>query len=114
MNTVRADASATRHLEQRWRLRVLASVACLLATAVLLAACAPRRASNAPPLPVARIGAALSLSGSAKPFGSAQRSGIRLAQDEINASHVLGNTRLDVMIEDDGSDRERASAVFQS
>src|SRR2546423_884011 len=37
--------------------------------------------------PIIRIGAALSLSGTAKLFGSAQRSGIKLAQDEINASH---------------------------
>jgi branched-chain amino acid transport system substrate-binding protein len=63
--------------------------------------------------PVARIGAALSLTGPAKLFGAAQRNGIRLAQDEINASHMLGNTWLDVLVEDDASDRDRASAVFQ-
>src|SRR5258708_39932 len=62
---------------------------------------------------IVRIGAALSLTGPAKLFGSAQRSGIKLAQDEINASHVLGNTRLEVIVEDDASDREQASAVFQ-
>jgi branched-chain amino acid transport system substrate-binding protein len=63
--------------------------------------------------PIARIGAALSLSGPAKLFGMAQRSGIKLAQDEINASHMLGNTRLEVTIEDDGSDREQAASAFQ-
>src|SRR5882762_10258397 len=62
---------------------------------------------------IVRIGAALSLTGSAKLFGAAQRSGIKLAQDEINASHVLGSTRLEVIVEDDASDREQASAVFQ-
>jgi branched-chain amino acid transport system substrate-binding protein len=62
---------------------------------------------------IARIGAALSLSGQLKQFGAAQRSGIRLAQDEINASHLLGTTRLEVIVDDDGSDREQASAVFQ-
>src|SRR5579864_1807668 len=41
--------------------------------------------------PIARIGAALSLSGSARLTGMAQRSGIKLAQDEINTSHMLGN-----------------------
>jgi branched-chain amino acid transport system substrate-binding protein len=46
-------------------------------------------------------------------FGAAQRNGIKLAQDEINASHVLGKTRLDVIVEDDGSDRDQASGVFQ-
>ena len=45
-------------------------------------------------------------------FGAAQRSGIKLAQDEINAAQMLGKTRLEVVIEDDGSDREQASAVF--
>ena len=45
-------------------------------------------------------------------FGSAQRSGIKLAQDEINAAQMLGKTRLEVLIEDDGSDREQASVVF--
>jgi len=62
---------------------------------------------------IARIGAALSLSGPAKLFGSAQRSGIKLAQDEINASQYLGSTRLEVIVEDDGSNREQASAAYQ-
>src|SRR5437764_10338231 len=39
--------------------------------------------------PIARIGAAVSLTGSAMQFGVAQRNGIKLAQDEINASHML-------------------------
>jgi branched-chain amino acid transport system substrate-binding protein len=63
--------------------------------------------------PIVHIGAALSLTGSGKMFGAAQRSGIQLAQDEINATHLLGNTALEVLIEDDGSDRDMASAVFQ-
>jgi branched-chain amino acid transport system substrate-binding protein len=62
---------------------------------------------------IARIGAALSLTGPAKLFGSAQRSGIKLAQDEINASPMLGNTHLEIIVEDDGSDRDQASAAFQ-
>jgi branched-chain amino acid transport system substrate-binding protein len=62
---------------------------------------------------IVRIGAALSLTGTAKLFGSAQRSGIKLAQDEINANHLLGNTRLEIIVEDDASDREQGSAVFQ-
>ena len=61
---------------------------------------------------IVRVGAALSLTGPAKLFGSAQRSGIKLAQDEINANHVLGSTRLEVIIEDDASDREQAAAAF--
>jgi branched-chain amino acid transport system substrate-binding protein len=62
--------------------------------------------------PIARMGAALSLTGTARLFGIAQRSGIKLAQDEINASHLLGSVRLEVIVDDDGSDREQASAVF--
>jgi branched-chain amino acid transport system substrate-binding protein len=46
-------------------------------------------------------------------FGLAQKNGIKLAQDEVNASHMLGNRRLEVIIDDDGSTREQASAVFQ-
>lgn len=62
---------------------------------------------------IARVGAALSLTGSARLSGMAQRSGIKLAQDEINSSHALGNTRLEVVVDDDASDREQAAAVFQ-
>jgi branched-chain amino acid transport system substrate-binding protein len=46
-------------------------------------------------------------------IGTSQRNGIKLAQDEINASGLLGKTRLDVIVDDDGSDREQAAAVFQ-
>ena len=45
--------------------------------------------------------------------GDAQRNGMKLAQDEINASHLLDQTRLEVMVEDDKADREQAAAVFQ-
>ena len=71
------------------------------------------QATGAASGPIARVGAALSLTGSARLFGAAQRSGIKLAQDEINASHLLGATRLEVLVDDDASDREQASAVFQ-
>ena len=49
----------------------------------------------------------------ARMTGTAQRSGIKLAQDEINASGMLGKTRLEVIVGDDASQREQASAVFQ-
>lgn len=61
---------------------------------------------------LARIGAALSLSGPAAAAGMAQRNGLKLAEEEINASHLLGSTRLDVVVED-VPDRSRASEVFQ-
>ena len=62
---------------------------------------------------MARIGAALSLTGPARLIGNAQKSGIKLAQHEINTNHLLGNTGLEVIIDDDGSQRETAGAVFQ-
>jgi branched-chain amino acid transport system substrate-binding protein len=63
--------------------------------------------------PIVRVGAALSLSGPAMQVGMAQRNGLKLAQDEINTSHMLGNKRLEVVVDDDGSDRDQASTVFQ-
>jgi branched-chain amino acid transport system substrate-binding protein len=63
--------------------------------------------------PIARVGAAVALTGPAAMAGTAQRNGLKLAQDEINASRVLGQTRLEVIVEDDRSDREQAAAVFQ-
>jgi branched-chain amino acid transport system substrate-binding protein len=124
-------------MERTWRAAPLTGL--LVVLTVLGIACAPGRAAtateaptavaqsaNTPPFyrrsgpqgagstsPIARIGAALSLSGSARLIGMAQRSGIKLAQDEINASHMLGNLRLEVIVEDDGSDREQAAGVFQ-
>jgi branched-chain amino acid transport system substrate-binding protein len=59
------------------------------------------------------VGAALSLTGPARMTGMAQRSGIKLAQDEINASGLLGKTRLEVIVDDDASDREQGAVVFQ-
>lgn len=84
----------------------------VLCVAVLLTGCAPK-ANGAPSGRVVRIGAVLSLTGAAGLFGSVQRSGITLAQDEINTSHLLGKTRLEIVVEDDASDREKAAAIFQ-
>ncbi|HEY3064073.1 MAG TPA: ABC transporter substrate-binding protein [Chloroflexota bacterium] len=63
--------------------------------------------------PIARIGAAVALSGPAAMAGVSQRNGMKLAQDEVNAARLLGQTRLEVIVEDDRSDREQAAAVFQ-
>jgi branched-chain amino acid transport system substrate-binding protein len=98
-----------------WRQPRVAVFVLLGLALVAMSGCAPNRppGSASSTGPIARVGAALSLTGSGKLFGAAQRNGIRLAQDEINATHLLGNTRLEVLIEDDGSDRDKASAVFQ-
>src|SRR5712671_1976531 len=85
-----------------WRPRRVAASILLGIALLAMAGCAPSRPVGTHQQ-VARIGAALSLTGPARMFGAAQRSGIRLAQDEINASHILGSTHLEVLIEDDGS-----------
>jgi branched-chain amino acid transport system substrate-binding protein len=87
-----------------------------------LAACGPiTRGPGAAPTPesvrqsqgpLARIGAALSLTGPAASAGIAQRNGLMLAEDEINSGHLLGSARLDLMVED-VPDRSRASEAFQ-
>lgn len=71
------------------------------------------RLEVAGPARMARVGAAISLSGSMGEVGRDQQRGITLAQEEINASGMLGRTRLEIAIEDDGSDRDRATTVFQ-
>ena len=97
-----------------WRLPLAATSVVLGLATLAVSACAAVRPEPAPTVPTVRIGAALSLTGPAKLFGAAQRSGIRLAQDEVNTSHMLGGTQLEVLVEDDGSNREQASAVFQT
>jgi branched-chain amino acid transport system substrate-binding protein len=98
-------------MQRSWR---HGPAAALLVVLTLIFACVPLRPNGgASGAQVARIGAALSLTGPAKLIGTAQRSGIKLAQDEINASHMLGATRLDVIVDDDASDRERAVGVYQ-
>jgi branched-chain amino acid transport system substrate-binding protein len=89
-------------------------LAIVFALALLGVGCvANRPAFSVNPPASARIGAALSLTGSARLFGLAQKNGIKLAQDEVNASHMLGNTRLEVIVQDDGSTRDQAAGVFQ-
>jgi branched-chain amino acid transport system substrate-binding protein len=89
--------------------------ALLVAVSLLALGCTPNRplAGGVASGHVARVGAALSLTGPAHMIGTAQRDGIKLAQDEINASGMLGKTRLEVIVEDDGSDRDQTAAVFQ-
>ena len=97
-------------MEQWWRAARLVGASAALA--LVVSACAPT-VVRIEQRHTVRIGAALSLTGSADLLGVAQRNGIKLAQDEINTNHVLGDTRLEVLIQDDASDREQASTVFQ-
>jgi branched-chain amino acid transport system substrate-binding protein len=61
----------------------------------------------------AKLGAALSLTGPAAPYGAAQKNGIESALDAVNASNSLGGVRLEAVIEDDSSTKEQGINVFQ-
>ncbi len=98
-------------MERVWRGAPLAGL--LVAVSLLGFGCAPARPPGVSSSPVARVGAAVSLTGNARMIGISQQNGIKLAQDEINASGMLGHTRLEVIVDDDGSGREQATAVFQ-
>ncbi|HET6317889.1 MAG TPA: ABC transporter substrate-binding protein, partial [Chloroflexota bacterium] len=87
----------------------VAASALLVGLFVLASGCTPAPAGPAR----VRLGAAISLSGPAAMAGSSQRNAIKLAQDEINASRLLNGVRLEVIVEDDGTDREQAAGVFQ-
>lgn len=73
---------------------------------------APASQTSARPR-VARLGATLSLTGSASAFGLAQQRGIQLAVDEVNETRALGDVRLTVAFADDASDRTQSVAQFQ-
>jgi branched-chain amino acid transport system substrate-binding protein len=62
---------------------------------------------------VARIGAALSLTGAAASYGAQQRAGIEAALDALKASSTLGGVRIEAVVEDDGSTKEQGINVFQ-
>lgn len=75
----------------------------------LSSACKEKAPGSAPAASVARIGAALSLTGAAASYGAQQRAGIQAAVDELNQ----GGARLEVLIEDDASSKEQGINVFQ-
>jgi branched-chain amino acid transport system substrate-binding protein len=143
MQIGRADALVTRRQRRLCPRVTPAAIALTLGLVLLAAGCVPARPPPEQPTPepsaispqstvaapsyrrsgpqgngisirkIVRLGAALSLTGPAKMFGAAQRSGIKLAQDEINVSGMLGSLTLEVIVDDDGSDHEKASIVFQ-
>jgi branched-chain amino acid transport system substrate-binding protein len=95
--------------------RSLVPVAFLLALSSL-AACKKETGGGgggAAPGNVAKIGAALSLTGAAASYGKQQRAGIETAIETVNAAGSLGGVRLEAVIEDDGSTKEQGINVFQ-
>ncbi|HEX9577749.1 MAG TPA: ABC transporter substrate-binding protein [Myxococcales bacterium] len=89
--------------------RRIRSLVLLLAVS---AACKEKTEAAAPAGTTARIGAALSLTGPAAPYGATQRAGIQTAVEDINAGNALP-LKLEVLIEDDGSTKEQGITVFQ-
>jgi branched-chain amino acid transport system substrate-binding protein len=104
-----------RWLEAIGRGLLLASATCLVVACGLPTRTSRPVASTPAPTPrgsLARIGAVLTLTGSASAAGSAQHNGLKLAEEEINADKLLGSARLEVIVED-APDRARASDAFQ-
>jgi branched-chain amino acid transport system substrate-binding protein len=62
---------------------------------------------------VVNVGAVLSLTRGAAAFGAAQRNGIELAQEEINATNYIPGYRLNVVVEDDASEKMSAINAFR-
>jgi branched-chain amino acid transport system substrate-binding protein len=60
-----------------------------------------------------KVGVALSLTGAAAVYGATQKNGAQLALEEINASKALGDATLQLVIEDDASDKAQGINVFQ-
>jgi branched-chain amino acid transport system substrate-binding protein len=79
----------------------------LAAALASLAPLVPARAET-----VVKIGAALSMTGPAAAYGAQQKAGIMAAVEQVNRSGMLKGTRLEAIIEDDGSTKEQGLAVF--
>jgi branched-chain amino acid transport system substrate-binding protein len=96
----------------------------LLAAAVaLLAACggggqqpgASTTSGSAAPAQqkTVNIGVVYSLTGAAASYGATQKNGVTLAADEINASNYIPNVKLNLIIDDDASDKSQGISVYQ-
>jgi branched-chain amino acid transport system substrate-binding protein len=60
-----------------------------------------------------KVGAVLSLTQGAAVYGAVQKNGIEMARDEINASNYIPGYRLNVIVDDDASDKAPGINVFQ-
>ncbi len=60
-----------------------------------------------------KIGAALSMTGAAAVYGATQKNGVLLAVDEVNRSKMIPGTKLEVVVEDDGSVANQGISVYQ-
>jgi len=74
------------------------------------AACTSLPAAALPP--VIKLGAVESLTGDNASYGIPIRKGIELAVEEINASRLLGHSRIDLVVMDDKADKQEGISVF--
>jgi branched-chain amino acid transport system substrate-binding protein len=61
----------------------------------------------------AKLGFVFSMTGAGAVYGATQKNGAQLALDEINASGLLGQAKLEGVFEDDASDKAQGINVFQ-
>jgi branched-chain amino acid transport system substrate-binding protein len=61
----------------------------------------------------ATVGLAFSLSGAAAQYGATQKNGASLAADEINSSNYIPGVKLNLLLEDDASDKAQGINVYQ-
>ncbi|TAM88672.1 ABC transporter substrate-binding protein [bacterium] len=90
----------------RRRLSVVVTVAAIL----FLGASVGSQAQNSGPI---KIGLAGGLTGSQSFLGQAQREGVVLAADQLNASGGINGRKIDIISEDDQFDPSRAAAIAQ-
>src|SRR5437868_1203768 len=99
----------------RWSFR-LAAVALSLA----FAACKggggsgePAAGSAAQAKGPAKMGAALSMTGAAATYGQSQKNGLQAGTEEVNGSNSLQGIKIELLVEDDATSKEKGINVFQ-
>jgi branched-chain amino acid transport system substrate-binding protein len=83
-----------------------------LLASVALTGAASGGLTAAPLPPTIKIGAVESLTGDNASYGIPIRKGIELAVEEINASKMLGNAKISLVVMDDKADKQEGISVF--
>ncbi len=90
------------------RNRTIAAAAC-----ALLALVSPLSCKSVTERGVIRIGVINSLTGEFAAFGEQVRDGLDLAVEQLNAKGGIRGSKIELVVEDDGSNQERAQAAFE-